>query len=547
MKVGLAQINSTVGDFPGNARRILQAYRACIDEGAELVVTPELSLVGYPPKDLLLKKRFVDQCVQALDYLGDEVGDVPLLVGYVDYFKFDDPGRQLRNAAALLRNGEIRQKVFKTLLPSYDVFDEARYFQASSACEPIEVNGKRIGVTICEDIWIGDYLDRPVFGRDPVAELKDAGVDVIVNMAASPFYQGKPQQRADLLEVVACGTGVPLVFCNAVGANDQLVFDGHSMVLDGRGNELRSFPGFDVCTAVVDVERSERGTPPKASGGVEEDVYGALRLGLKDYVGKAGFETVCLVLDGGIDSSVAAAVCVDALGADHVFGLLLPGPFSLSASLEDARMLAENLGIGIKESSIGGLFEAARETAGSLLGGGDADFTEENIQSRLRAMLVMAYSNRHGHLVVSSGNKTCLMVGYGAVYGDRTMGLSLLGDVPKTLVYRLARWINRQRSTIPPACLTKPSSGELREGQHDQEMLPAYDLLDEILEYYVEYHVSGSDLIEAFDYDERVVRWVQRRVDLNQWKRHQAAPSIRVTTKGLGVSRQMPIVQTFVD
>lgn len=546
MKIGLAQINSTVGDFPGNARRILQAYRACIEDGADLVVTPELSLVGYPPKDLLLKKRFIVQCLQALDYLADEIGEVPILVGYVDFYNFDDPGRELRNAAAFLKGGKIVKKIWKTLLPSYDVFDETRYFQSSSKCEPIEYNGMRIGVTICEDIWMGDYIERPIYSRDPVAELKDKGIDLLVNMAASAFYSSKPQKRADTLEVVACGVGVPIVFCNAVGANDQLVFDGHSMVLDGSGNEVANLPGFETCVKVVTL-KSEGGLAPKVRGGEVEDVYESLMLGLRDYVNKTGFNSVCVALDGGIDSSVAVTLAVRSLGAERVVGVLMPGPFSKEASLRDARDLAGLLGIQFKEIPIAGMLNATEEAVKHLCGETLRDVTEENAQARLRSVLLMALSNKEGHMVVSSGNKTRLMVGYGAIYGDMNMGLSLLGDVPKTLVFKLARWINRTEDVIPCDVLARPCSGELREGQLDQDVLPAYEILDKILEYYIEYHISGSDLIEIFGYDERIVRWVQRHVDLNQWKRHQSAPCIRVTTKGLGYSRLMPIVQRFVD
>ena len=543
MKIALVQINAVVGDFPGNAKRILAGYREALEKGAELVVTPELSLVGYPPRDLVFKSQFVPRCLQALDYLKGEVGEVPLLVGYVDRSQ-KRPGRAFRNAVAWLEAGEIRERIYKTLLPTYDVFDEWRYFEPNEECRVIEFKGQKVGVTVCEDIWTEDFLYRPLYEREPVRELKAKGAEVIVNLSASPFSLNKPVARRDLFASVAKEAGVPLVYCNAVGGQDQLIFDGHSAVVDGKGEVLASLAGFREEVAVVDVGGKNEGVMwPELDE--NEQLYEALVLGLRDYATKCGFREACLGLSGGIDSAVTAALAVEALGAENVRGLTMPSRFSSEGSIGDSVKLAQNLGMRCEEVPIGKVFEEVKVAMAGPFEGAKEDVTEENMQARIRGLFLMSLSNKTGAMLLTTGNKSELAVGYCTMYGDMCGGLAAISDLPKTRVYELARWMNRDREVIPWDTIEKPPSAELAPDQKDQDSLPPYEELDGILELYVEKQMSASDIIECHDYEEAIVRWVQRRVDLNEWKRHQAAPGLRVTSKAFGVGRRMPIVQNF--
>lgn len=542
MKIGIAQINAVVGDFPGNAKRILAAYRECLEKGADFVVTPEMSLVGYPPRDLVFKSQFVPKCLQALDYLADETKAVPLLVGYVD-FHTGEIGKPYRNAVAWLEAGKIRERFFKTLLPTYDVFDERRYFEPGEVCTPFEWKGKRIGVTICEDIWTEDYLQRPFYDRDPVAELSAKGVDVIVNLSASPFHLGKPACRRQMLSDVAKEARVPVVYCNSMGGNDQLVFDGHSVAVDATGEVIAQLSGFTEECRVVDV--AVEGEVESLHTSDAEQLYSALVLGLRDYAQKCGFSSVCLGLSGGIDSALTAVIAADALGAENVHGLTMPSPYSSSGSVSDSFDLAKNLGIRCDEISISAAFESVKKTMAPLFEGKREDVTEENMQARLRGLLLMALSNKDNHLLLTTGNKSELAVGYCTIYGDMCGGLAVISDLPKTKVFEVARWVNRDQERIPWNTIEKPPSAELRPDQKDQDTLPEYDVLDQILELYVEQHLGAEEIVER-GFEETMVRWIQRRVDLNEWKRQQAAPGIRVTSKAFGIGRRMPIAQRFV-
>ena len=543
MKVGVVQINAVVGDFPGNAKRILAGYREALEKGAELVVTPELSLVGYPPRDLVFKSQFVPRCLQALDYLKGEVGEVPLLVGYVDR-SGKRPGRAFRNAVAWLEEGEIRHRINKTLLPTYDVFDEWRYFEPSEECEVIEFKGMKVGVTVCEDIWTEDFLYRPLYEREPVRELKDKGAELVVNLSASPFALNKPVARRDLFASVAKEAGMPLVYCNAVGGQDQLIFDGHSAVVDGDGEVMASLSGFREEVEVVDVGVKQEGVMwPELNENAQ--LYEALVLGLRDYATKCGFREACLGLSGGIDSAVTAALAAEALGAENVRGLTMPSRFSSEGSIGDSVKLAQNLGMRCEEVPIGEVFEAVKEALRPSFDGAKEDVTEENMQARIRGLFLMSLSNKTGAILLTTGNKSELAVGYCTMYGDMCGGLAAISDLPKTRVYELARWMNREREVIPWNTIEKPPSAELAPDQKDQDSLPPYEVLDGILELYVEQQMSASDIIECHEFEESIVRWVQRRVDLNEWKRHQAAPGLRVTSKAFGVGRRMPIVQNF--
>ena len=544
MKIGIAQINPVVGDFPGNAKRILAAYRECLDAGADIVLTPELSLVGYPPRDLVFKSQFVPKCLQALDYLAGEIHDVPLLVGYVDHHHPTHPGKPFRNAIGWLEHGKILHRVWKTLLPTYDVFDERRYFEPGDTCEPVVWNKKRIGLTICEDIWTEDYLQRPFYERDPVDELSAKGIDLLINLSASPFHLGKPALRRAMIAGIAHRVKVPVVYCNTVGANDQLVFDGHSLVAGANGRISCQVPGFVETCRVVD---------PFAT--VDNDViledeapsqlYQALVMGVRDYATKCGFSGVCLGLSGGIDSALTAVIAADALGPENVRGLTMPSPYSSRGSVDDSLTLAQHLGIRCDEVSITTAFEAVKATLRPLFDGKPEDVTEENLQARIRGMLLMALSNKENHLLLTTGNKSELAVGYCTIYGDMCGGLAVISDLPKGRVYEIARWINREREIIPRNSIDKAPSAELRPDQKDQDTLPPYEILDRILELYVEHHLSPEEIISR-GYEESTVRWIQRRVDLNEWKRHQAAPGLRVTSKAFGIGRRMPIVQRFI-
>jgi NAD+ synthase (glutamine-hydrolysing) len=434
-------------------------------------------------------------------------------------------------------------RFFKALLPTYDVFDERRYFEPGDLCEPYVWRGKRIGVTICEDIWTEDYLQRPFYDRDPVAELSGRGMDVLLNLSASPYHLGKAGTRREMLGDVAREAVVPVVYCNSVGGNDQLVFDGHSMVVDASGEVVAQMAGFEEECRVVDVFGG--GEAEGLQEGEAEELYDALVLGLRDYVRKCGFSSVCLGLSGGIDSALTAVIAADALGGENVYGLTMPSPYSSRGSVDDSFDLAKRLGIGCVEVSISGAFAAVKEAMGRLFEGRAEDVTEENMQARLRGLFLMALSNKEGHLLLTTGNKSELAVGYCTIYGDMCGGLAVISDLPKTRVFDVARWVNRDGERIPRNTIEKPPSAELRPDQKDQDTLPEYDVLDAILELYVEQQL-GAEEIMGRGYEENLVRWIQRRVDLNEWKRQQAAPGIRVTTKAFGVGRRMPIVQGFL-
>jgi NAD+ synthetase len=544
MNIGIAQINSVVGDFPGNVKRILAAYRECLDAGADLVTTPELSLTGYPPRDLVFKSQFVPKCLQALDHLSGEIKQVPLIVGYVDHHHPTRPGKPFRNAAAWLEAGTVRQRIWKTLLPTYDVFDERRYFEPGDACEPVLWNGLRVGVTICEDIWTETYLNRPFYDRDPVRELSAKGIDLLLNLSASPFHSGKPLLRRSMIAGVTRQAGVPLVYCNSVGGNDQLVFDGHSLVVDPQGRVTTQLPGFQDCCRVINPFLQQQPEAPEPAADCEQ-LYQALVLGLRDYVTKCGFSSVCLGLSGGIDSAITAVIAADALGPENVHGLTMPSPYSSEGSVADSIALAAHLGIHCDVVPISDAFAAIKTTLRPRFEGLAEDVTEENIQARIRGLLLMAVSNKENHLLLTTGNKSELAVGYCTIYGDMCGGLAVISDLPKTKVYEISRWLNREREVIPWNTIDKPPSAELRPDQKDQDTLPPYETLDAILELYVEHQLASDEIISR-GFNENTVRWIQRRVDLNEWKRHQAAPGLRVTSKAFGIGRRMPIVQRFV-
>ncbi len=550
MKIGFAQINPTVGDLSGNFEKIAGAYERLAAAGAELILTPELAITGYPPQDLVFKSRFVPENLEALERLHRRLGTAALLVGFVD--RNEGRGKPFHNAAALLEAGKPMRKAHKSLLPTYDVFDEDRYFEPASRVEPFDVHGRKIGVTICEDIWTEHYLPRPLYDVEPVRALIDQGADIIVNLSASPFSLHKPAVRREMVGALARAYQRPICYCNAVGGNDQLLFDGNSIAVNAAGELIAQLPGFCENEFVVDTDKAhatefhESKTPA--------DLFAALSLGVRDYLRKCNFKSAVLGLSGGIDSAVVAAIAVDALGAENVVGVSMPSQYSSRGSIDDARTLARNLGIKFLEIPITNAFATFKAQFDEIFAGRPEDATEENMQPRLRAMTLMALSNKFGHLLLTTGNKSELAVGYCTIYGDMAGGLAVISDVPKTMVYELARWINsdyapragRVREIIPRSTIEKPPSAELKPNQTDQDILPPYDILDEILRLYVEENLSARDII-GHGFDEKTVRWVQRRVDLNEYKREQAAPGLKVTSRAFGLGRRMPIAQKYVD
>jgi NAD+ synthetase len=430
------------------------------------------------------------------------------------------------------------------LLPTYDVFDEDRYFEPDCDVKPLQLGATKLGVTICEDIWTEHYLPRPFYNVDPVTSLVEQGAELIVNLSASPFSLGKPGVRREMLRSLAREHQRAICYCNAVGGNDQLVFDGNSLAINSAGHVIAQLVGFSEAEAIVDTG-STAAIRYSAADSIAE-LFAALSLGVRDYLHKCNFKSAVLGLSGGIDSAVVAAIAVDALGAENVFGASMPSPFSSRGSVDDALALARNLGIKCLEIPIGDAFAALKEEFRDIFAGLPEDVTEENMQARLRGMTLMALSNKLGHLLLSTGNKSELAVGYCTIYGDMAGGLAVISDVPKTLLYQLARWINRNREMIPLATIEKPPSAELRPDQTDQDTLPPYDILDEILRLYVEENLSARE-IAASGFDLQTVKWVRRRVDMNEYKREQAAPGLKVTSRAFGMGRRMPIAQQYRD
>jgi NAD+ synthetase len=542
MKIGFAQINPVVGDLRGNCERIIGAYQRLAAAGAELVLTPELAITGYPPQDLVFKSRFVPENLAVLDKLHACVGDTPLVVGFVD--RNQERGKPFHNAAALLELGKPIRKTYKSLLPTYDVFDEDRYFEPAARVSPFDVHGKKIGVTICEDIWTDEYLPRPLYDVEPTRSLVEQGAEIILNLSASPFRLGAPACRFEMIAAQARAYQRPICYCNAVGGNDQLIFDGNSIAVNASGNCIGQLAAFVEDEKIVD---SDSGIAIEfREVKTSEQLSAALSLGLRDYCRKCNFRSAVLGLSGGIDSAVVAVIAVAALGAENVIGVSMPSPYSSRGSVDDASSLARKLGIKFLEVPITDVFSIFKKQFNEIFKGLPENETEENMQPRLRAMILMALSNKFGHLVLSTGNKSELAVGYCTLYGDMAGGLAVISDVPKTMIYELARWINRDTEVIPKSTIEKPPSAELKPNQIDQDTLPPYDILDEILQLYVEENLSARDII-ARGFDEKTVRWVQRRVDRNEYKREQAAPGLKVTSRAFGMGRKMPIVQRYVD
>ncbi len=542
MKMALAQINPLIGDFSGNTRKIVSFAREARSQGADLVIFSEMALVGYPPRDLLDRPSFVHRSLRCWTTLAEASREIPILCGAVAVN--EEPGKPLHNVALFFEDGRLKTVAKKRLLPTYDVFDEDRYFEPGRDPVVVCCKGRRLGITICEDIWTEtDYLPRPLYRVDPVQELRAAGIDVLINIAASPYHQGKIAWVGQLLRRHALSCAVPVVYVNQVGGNDELIFQGGSMVWNREGKCVARAADFTEDLCLYDMDR-DLGEHKKVCEDSVDEVLHALIVGLRDYVEKCGFRQVVLGLSGGIDSAVTACIARLALGAENVLTLAMPGPFNAPESLEDAQQLAAALTVPCLVVPIETLFEHACQVLAPVFEGRPWDTTEENIQARLRGLLLMAVSNKLGHMVVNTGNKSELAVGYCTLYGDMNGGLSVLGDVPKTLVYALAHTINRRYGWIPRRILEKPPSAELRPHQKDQDSLPPYEVLDPILKAYVEEGKSVDDIC-AVGWDEDVVRSVVRRVDGNEYKRRQAPPVLRVTSKAFGSGRRWPIAHGY--
>lgn len=545
MKIGLAQINTTVGDLAGNSQKIIEAYQQLCRQGAELVIFPELTLSGYPPRDLLLKNRFIKDNESHLHQLATQIGEVPALIGFPEANR-ESEGKPLYNSAAWCENGRVVTVARKCLLPTYDVFDEDRYFEPARQPVVHHWKGKTIGLTICEDIWNHPAIPtRRHYAANPLVDLAKAKVDLILNLSASPWHSGKRHVRERLLSDAVKACQCPLVYCNQIGGNDELIFDGHSMVMNAQGRILAGLAGFQEDLQIVDLNSSTPHFHPTYDQEAMNDIHDALVLGLRDYAFKSGFRKALIGLSGGIDSAVVACLAATAFGPENVIGISLPSRISSEHSKEDARVLAQNLGIRFETLPIGDIVEAAMNTLKPLFAGTPSDVTEENIQARSRGLLLMAVSNKFGALLLTTGNKSEVAVGYCTLYGDMAGGLAVISDVFKTQVYALARYINREREIIPNNTLVKPPSAELRPDQTDQDSLPPYDVLDAILERYVEQGQSRADIIEA-GFDSATVHDVLRKVDLNEYKRKQAAPGLRITPLAFGIGRRIPIVQKYV-
>jgi len=540
VKIALGQINPTVGDFQGNANKMVDFARQAREAGAGLILFPELSVCGYPPRDLVERTSFVTHNREAVERIANETRGIAVICGLVTPAQADT-GKSVMNSAALLKDGRIAFLQSKLLLPTYDVFDEVRNFAPARSQVLFPFCGKQMALTICEDAWNDKHFwNKRLYTFDPVEALVHAGGNFLLNISASPFWLGKRGMRHDMLATIAGNYKVPVAMVNQVGGNDSLIFDGSSIVLNPAGEVIARGKSFEEDLVYFDSDRLT-GEIHEQVEGDEATVYAALVLGTRDYVRKCGFRQVIIGLSGGIDSALTAAIAVDALGAGNVVGVGMPGPYSSQGSIDDARALAENLGTRFELLSITDIFESYRKTLKPVFAGSKEDITEENIQSRIRGALLMALSNKFGAIVLSTGNKSELGVGYCTLYGDMAGGLAVISDVPKTLVYKLSRYVNSRRAVIPQASLDKPPSAELRPDQKDSDSLPPYEVLDAILEDYVEESHPPEQIAGERGFDLELVRKVVRMVERSEYKRQQAAPGLKITAKAFGYGRRFPI------
>src|SRR6266403_5126060 len=544
MKIALAQFNPTIGDFAGNSARILALAETAKQRGADLAVFSELCLCGYPPQDLLERPTFIDRNQKELKALAKAL-TIPSVVGFVGRVK-NGTLKSIANKAALLCGGKIVFEQSKMLLPTYDVFDESRYFHPAEKQQVIEFHGQALGVSICEDAWNDEnFWPNRRYDRDPVTELIEQGTQVLLNISASPYTIDKRALRVDMLRSIAVHNQKPVVYVNQFGGNDSLIFDGASVALTPDGKVAAQALAFEEDLVMFDTETGEGEIHEQPRQEIEY-AYRALVIGTRDYVQKCGFKKVLVGLSGGIDSAVVAAIAVDALGAENVLGVSMPGPFSSEGSKADAVTLAKNLSIQLVAVPITEVFEEYLHSLAPVFANRPADVTEENIQARIRGNYLMALSNKFGSMVLSTGNKSEIAVGYCTLYGDMAGGLAVISDVPKLMVYELARWINRERELIPRSTIEKAPSAELRPNQKDGDSLPPYDVLDRILKAYIEDLRSPQEIADHYGFDIKMVRDIALRVDRNEYKRKHAALALKITSRAFGFGRPFPIAQKFI-
>jgi NAD+ synthase (glutamine-hydrolysing) len=546
MKMTLAQLNPTVGDVQGNLAKVAHTLSLCREDSPDLVVFSELFLVGYPPRDLLERPSLMDRTQHAIGellHLSKKYGDTGIIVGAPQPSRLPT-GKGLHNSALLIHRGEVIFTHNKSLLPTYDVFDEPRHFDPGEDDSVVKFKGRTLALSVCEDAWNDPALwPRLTYSYDPIEVMAKRGAEVVINIAASPFHRSKEKLRYDIVRSHAAKHQIPFIFLNQVGANDELIFDGRSLCLDGSADLLAVFPSFQEHVETISVDQRpvlHQYVPQEETASVHQ----ALVFGVRDYMRKCGFSTAILGLSGGIDSAVTCCIAAEAVGNQNVFAVTMPGPYSSTGSVEDSKRLAQNLSIRLQVIPISAAYEAYIQSLKTPFEGTQPDVTEENIQARIRGNILMALSNKFGHIVLSTGNKSELAVGYCTLYGDMSGGLSVLSDVPKTMVYELARHINRQSPLIPQEIIDKAPSAELKANQTDQDTLPPYEVLDEILHYYLDEHYSMADILDL-GFDPEIVRWVVRAVDRNEYKRRQAVPGLKVTSKAFGSGRRIPIAAKF--
>jgi NAD+ synthase (glutamine-hydrolysing) len=542
VKIALGQINPTIGDFSGNSKKIIDFSRRAHAFGADLTMFPELSVCGYPPRDLLEKPAFVARCQQAVKEIAEAVPEITIICGFVSPAAVET-GKSVMNSAAVLRDGKIQFVQSKILLPTYDVFDEVRYFDPAASQKVLPLAGKQLALTICEDAWNDKHFwHRRLYSIDPVDDLLHAGGNLVLNISASPYHMGKRELRQKMLQTIARDNKVPVVLVNQVGGNDSLIFDGSSMALGPDGSIIAQAKSFEEDLIYFDSETLSGDIHEQTEAGIPS-VYAALVLGTRDYVRKCGFSKVIIAISGGIDSALTAAIAVDALGKENVTGVAMPSQYSSEHSVKDAKDLACNLGIRFEMVPISPIFNSYRTALSGVFAEWPENVAEENIQSRIRGNIVMAMSNKFGHLVLTTGNKSEVAVGYCTLYGDMVGGLGVISDVPKTMVYELSHFVNSRKPVIPQSTLVKPPSAELRPGQKDSDTLPPYEILDNILEDYVEDYHSADQIACERGYDIKVVRDVIRMIERSEYKRQQAAPGLKITPKAFGMGRRFPIAQ----
>jgi NAD+ synthase (glutamine-hydrolysing) len=547
MKTAIAQINPVIGDIEENRKKIISNIKLAKTKGADLIIFPEMATVGYPPMDLLHNKKLILDNLKSLEEIAKEASGIAVVCGYVD-FDYDNPP-MLYNAAAFIYDGKIVSRHYKTLLPTYDVFDEMRYFSPSKVQEPVRFKGRLIGITICEDIWNDDYGDDNslVIGRkyeaDPVEALSTKNIDILINISASPYVKGKNELKWKMISKLAEKYSFPVIYVNQVGGNDSLIFDGNSFYVSSKGKFNAAAKSFEEDLFIIDDESIVREVKPAENG--IEDIRKALVLGVRDYFNKCGFKSAVIGLSGGIDSALTASIAAEALGPDKVLGVTMPSVYSSKGSIDDSIKLAQNLGIRLEEIPIKNIFDDYKLIFADLFKGLPENIAEENIQARIRSNILMAFSNKFGSLVLTTGNKSELAMGYCTLYGDMSGGLAVISDLPKKMVYELALHINSNKEIIPAETISKAPSAELRENQKDEDSLPPYEILDRILEAYIEKFLSADEII-ALGYDEQIVKDVLRTVNRSEFKRRQAAPGLKVTSKAFGTGRRLPIAQRFV-